>query len=184
MNIFIIGTSGTGKTPFATRLTQTFGHTHITSSAWVRTRFRARETDETRDAYTQAITDFSINLLRNDPLLCISYMREHNDLSKNCVIEGVRNPLVFFQLFDARHDIVILLNYTENPLKKTAFEEGVDVIAHYLSYAVKVGLVTPSNVVSYAFGRFFTSDPITCANTLSLEECINDFSRRMSITLE
>ncbi len=185
MKIFVIGQSGCGKTPFAENIARLLPFAHITSSAWVRSRFRSRAPDESRDSYIAAITEFSIEVLRNDPLACVSYMQAHHDLTKNCVVEGVRNPLVFFQLFDPRQDIVVFLRYEHNPFQKTAFEEGVDVIAHYIDYAKKIGLIGADRSITYTFGRFFVKDPLPQNGSKgSLEGYIGDFSRRLSIALQ
>jgi len=126
-----MGQSRTGKTPLSARIAAALEMTHIQASEWVKKRFDGTPYTD-RNAYVQAITRFSIEELQREPYACVAYIDHRNDLRRDCVVEGIRNPHDFVHLFDPRADVAVLLNHVGNPVTRTAFESGLDVIAEYL----------------------------------------------------
>jgi hypothetical protein len=153
VKVFVLGRSRTGKTPFAKRVAEATGAAHLMASEWVRSRFPDTG-HATRDAYVQAITAFSLEELRRDPSICVDYIRAHHDLTRPCVIEGVRNPYDFVHLFDPRADQVVLLDHRKNDLTETVFERGLDVIRRTLDHLAATGLLARP-VVAFAYDEIW-----------------------------
>jgi hypothetical protein len=157
MKIFVLGSSGVGKTPFARHIAEAFGVPHISASAWVRELFPAQPPAD-RAAFVEAITRFATAHLRARPDACVTYLRSHHDLERPCVIEGVRNPYDFIHLFDPREDRVVFLTFTGDHLSRTLFERGLEVIEAYLNYLVDTGLIgTQVPVLRYSYGRLYAA---------------------------
>jgi hypothetical protein len=70
------------------------------------------------------------------------------------VIEGVRSPIDFVELFDPRQDCAVFLDYTgdEKP-DVTEFEGGLSVIQKYLDWLITNGLLDARYVIRYTFPR-------------------------------
>jgi len=138
-----MGQSRTGKTPLSARIAAALEMTHIQASEWVKKRFDGTPYTD-RNAYVQAITRFSIEELQREPYACVAYIDHRNDLRRDCVVEGIRNPHDFVHLFDPRADVAVLLNHVGNPVTRTAFESGLDVIAEYLRFLDRTGVMAPT----------------------------------------
>ena len=70
--------------------------------------FSKNESDfKSKQEFTEAITKFSLDINRKDPYIVSRYLRTSNNLDQNCIIEGIRNPNDFFELFDIANDKVI-----------------------------------------------------------------------------
>src|SRR5262249_29701980 len=143
--IFVLGTSHTGKSPFARRVAEALAIPCYGASAWVRERWPdpvppPDASDAERAAFVDAITRFAIAQLRRGPAISIAHLRRHADLDRPCVIEGMRNPYDFVACFDPRRDRVVHLRYA-HAAPATAFEHGLDVIRAYLAWLAAVGLL-------------------------------------------
>ena len=66
--------------------------------------------------------------LRRDPAVSVEHLRGRADLSRPCVIEGMRNPYDFVACFDPRADVAVFLAHEGSALPATPFERGLDVI--------------------------------------------------------
>lgn len=143
MNIFIIGSSGTGKSPVAAKLAN-LGYKHIKASQYFREAFGKDQNSMDRNQFIREITEFSKAILEKDPLINVRYIK--GNLDKLNVIEGVRNPIDFFNLYEPNSDKVIYLNYLNNELIKTDFESGIDII---------LSKVNKDNLITYEFKDFW-----------------------------
>ena len=150
MHIFVLGRAGAGKTPFADAIATQLGMTRISGSEWLKPLSEGMEFP-TKQEYIDKLTELTINELKKNPNAAVDYMREHNDLSKPVVIEGLRSPSDFFQLIDLRHDLVVFLNRDPNPYQSNAYESGLIVIDKYLKWAERNGLVDKERRVSYVY---------------------------------
>lgn len=181
--VFVLGPSASGKTPFARALCDALKLPHVPASAWVRERFPGGDF-ATRADFVDAITRFSIAQLRDDPARCTDYLFAHYDLSRPCVIEGMRNPHDFVRCFDARCDIAVLLSHEGTALTPTAFERGLDVIAQYLDWLSAAGVMperAAPQCVRYRFRHFRRAEALTDTLTdamPSLDHAIEDFVAR------
>ena len=144
MKVFIIGATKSGKTTLAEKLSKKYNFKHIKASALIRDIFPKNESDfKSKQEFTEAITKFSLDINRKDPYIVSRYLRTSNNLDQNCIIEGIRNPNDFFELFDIANDKVILLKHENNDLKETEFEKGIEVIKDYLLWNLRVEIIHP-----------------------------------------
>lgn len=151
MKMFVLGRSGTGKTPLAKQTAAALHVPHIGASEWVRRMFPALPPEAPaaqRQQQIEQMTRFSLDELRRDPSSCLAYLERHHDLDHPCVIEGMRNPFDFVRTFDPRHDLVVLLERRGSPLEATGFEAGLDVIRDYLRWLTDNGLLDDDNVLA------------------------------------
>ena len=163
MKIFVIGSSQTGKSPLAKALAENMRCKYLSTSGWVRNRFTANDYPTTKEFIT-AMTEYSINELRENPDRCIEYLNEQHDLSQACVIDGVRNPHDFIKLFDPKYDSVIILQRKKNPIRPTQFESGIELISAYLQYLEKTGLIDQQleqRIYRYNYALFRESERTT-----------------------
>jgi hypothetical protein len=162
VKIFVLGRSGSGKTPMARRLAEALGLEHAPASAWVRARFPTPSpapdaSGAERQAFVDAITRFAVAELRRDPWVSLDHLVERHRLD-GCVIEGMRNPLDFVHAFDPRHDAVVWLEHTRAALAPTAFESGLDVIDGYLAWLERCGLAGGGPCLRYRYAAFRRGD--------------------------
>ncbi|MCI0459887.1 MAG: hypothetical protein L0Z62_23295 [Gemmataceae bacterium] len=153
MSLFVLGSSRTGKTPFAAQVALALGWQHLSASEWVRRRFPTAPYPD-RAAYVQAITRFALAELKRDPRACVDYLSRTYDLSRPFVIDGVRNPHDFIHLFDPRADAAVFLEHIDTDLPPTRFERGLEVIRAYLDYLGDTGLLEGERVFGYRFRAF------------------------------
>lgn len=149
MKIFIIGISKTGKSTLSTYLSNKYNLEHIKSSLSIRNSFEYKESDfNNKQDFINAITEYSIELNQKVPNFISTYIKNNYDLTKNVIIEGIRNPNNFFDLFNINEDKVIFLDYLNNEVKQTKFENGIDVIKHYLNWNLELNII-PQNRIQY-----------------------------------
>lgn len=149
MKIFIIGISKTGKSTLSTYLSNKYNLEHIQSSLSIRNSFEYKESDfNNKQDFINSITQYSIELNQKVPNFISTYIKNNYDLTKNVIIEGIRNPNNFFDLFNINEDKVIFLDYLNNEVKQTKFENGIDVIKHYLNWNLELNII-PQNRIQY-----------------------------------
>jgi hypothetical protein len=171
MKIYVMGASHTGKTPFARRVAEASGATHVAASAWVRERFPA-------GAPVDTMTSFALGELRRDPQVSVAALAPKLAAAGEvAVIEGVRNPYDFTATFDPREDRAVFLRYLgADAAPPTAFEQGLDVIRAYLGWLVANGMLDAARVTEYAFAEFGApGDP----RPGTLEHAIVDYAARV-----
>lgn len=135
-NIFVIGPSKTGKTPLADRLAASLGFARVSGSEWVRTQFKPGPDPST---FLADITAYSQQELQRNPDVCVDFIfQKYNLVGKGgFVIEGLRNPRDFMLLFRPERDLVLFLDYYNNPVTPTDFEEkGIRLISSTVSWMV------------------------------------------------
>lgn len=163
MKIFVIGQSGTGKTPIAAKISEALSFNHVKASEYFRKTFTGHSDD--RNEFTKMITEYSAHVLKENPYVNIDYLKDK--LQGNCVVEGVRNPIDFSNLFEFGKDKIIFLEYRNNPILKTDFENGLDIIESIMSWAQQQGIVSENDFIRIQFDQFFGPG--------SLEEQIEEF---------
>lgn len=154
MKIFILGMSQSGKSTLTNKLCNKYNFKHIQSSIMVRNTFKFTEKDyHNKQDFIDAITQYSIELNRKTPNAVSDYIKDNYNLN-NVIIEGIRNPNNFFQLFDIKKDKVIYLNYLNNKIEKTSFEKGLDVILNYLDWNLEMGILKESSFQKIEFNSY------------------------------
>jgi len=148
MNIFILGKSGVGKTPLAKHLAEVYHMNYVKASEYFRSTYHSKESD--RNKFIQGITTYSQKELSNNYRVNIDYLSPLH----NSVIEGIRNPIDFSNLFDFNKDIAIFLN-TQNELLSTSFENGIYCIQSILKWSVSQNITPSDHVISYSFDSFY-----------------------------
>ena len=151
MNIFLIGSSGTGKTPIATKIANYLGIKHVKASEYFRLGFSGEF--DSRDYFNQKITEYSKHELSKNPRVNIEYLQDKINIP--CVIESIRNPIEFTNLFDFKNDLVIYLNYSENKLLKTGFEKGIQLIENVCLWSIENKIMKEEQFVKVNFSQFF-----------------------------
>jgi cytidylate kinase len=146
-NIFIIGASGIGKTPLAEELAKQLKRKQISASEWVKQLFKPSSENLSREEYIKEITTYSKKRLKEEPFSCINYIEEtYPDffISGNYIIDGIRNPFDFNNLFDPKTDYVVYLNSTlKSP--KNRFEAGIILIYHQVNWLEENGIMPYNN---------------------------------------
>jgi hypothetical protein len=156
-NVFIVGETKTGKTYLANSLAAK-GLKVISASEWVKQRFvpspAAREDAST---YLLEITDYSKTVLRDDPDVCVNFIRRTYPIEEGgFIIEGLRNPRDFALLYRPKIDSVIFLHYERGP-NTTSFErQGVAAIHKYVEWLewqgiTDCGLINRYRIAAYAY---------------------------------
>lgn len=158
MNVFVLGTSESGKTPFARELARCLGLKHVMASSWVRSSVSEPLPTE-RNESTRLLTDASLEMMAQNQAACLEYLRASNDLTVASVIEGLRNPHDFIHLYRPGIDCVVILEYTgEKSVLPTVFDEGVEVTKSYVSFVQKCGVLPGTHVVRYSFPLFYPAN--------------------------
>ncbi|GEM_PF-6190117 len=159
MKLILIGQSQSGKTTLAKQIAQSYGFQHISASNWVKQRWSFSLEDFTsREAYIKAITEYSLECLREDPNACVDYIREQCGGTDKTVIDGIRNPYDFVNLFDWRCDRCIHLIYERNPISTNGFEQGLGVIQAYLTWLLDNSLIQKHQMITLNFQAFHKED--------------------------
>ena len=158
MKLLILGPSQSGKTTLAKQIAQTYGFAHISASEWIKQSWPPSPEDfPHRNAYIQAITDYSLTALRQSPHACIDYIRDRLPHSGSTVIDGIRNPHDFIHLFDWQSDRCLSLIYQHCPVPSNEFEQGLVVIEAYLNWLLTNRLIQHSQAIAIKFQAFQTN---------------------------
>lgn len=150
MNIFVIGQSGCGKTPFAEMIAPKLGMKHISASEWLKPITEGKDFP-TKQEHIDGLTAISILELQKNPNACVDYIRSKYDLTHPMVIEGVRNPRDFLNLADMNRDVFVFLNRRPNPYRPSSFDRGVVVISDYVHWAVSNHLADKEKRVNFVY---------------------------------
>lgn len=188
MNIFVLGMTKTGKTTVADRIAQKMGYERVSGSTWVKNRYVVPPGMVVGSPeYLQGITAYSCEALASNPDACVDFIRANHNVSEGfLVIEGLRNPRDFTLLFRPNEDLLILLNYPDNPVVPSEFERhGVRAIRDIAEWMVTTGMLNPDRVLKINLGglhgdrlplaneRYETPMPIACRNLdEAMEACL------------
>lgn len=127
MNLFIIGSTKSGKTTLAKTIAES---NHIEASYDLKEKFPIKSYEDKSD-YVCRITQEAINILKEDPDYFYNHIKSKIVNDKLNVISGVRNINDFIKLFNIETDKVLLLNCS--PF--TLFEEyGLNAIVDYIKF--------------------------------------------------
>jgi len=169
---FVLGSSNSGKTPFARHLAGALGLPVVSASEWFRANFPPQGSTS-RQEHTDALVQFNNTVMGADPDFNLRYLREHHDLNAACVIEGFRNPRDFAIEFNARRDRAILLQCEETEIIPTSFDKGLTVIRDYLAYLQSIGMVRADQVTHVNMKRF-----------ADIERSVFDYLRSLDVEVE
>jgi len=139
MNYFIIGNTKSGKTGVAKILQRKHKNLDfLSASEMIKIEFIKKypERFSNLGEYVKTITNFSVNLLQNDPKANAKYLKLklQQNKEKSFIIDGLRNPIDFMEIFNPLEDVIIYIdNYDKIP--KTNFEEyGINAIRSYFNF--------------------------------------------------
>lgn len=150
MKVFVIGQSGSGKTPFAEMIAPRLGVPFYSASEWLKPITQGKAF-LTKQEHIDGLTAISIKELQKNPNACLDYLRANHDLTQPCVIEGVRNPRDFIHLVDLNKDLLVFLNRKPNPYRPSTFDRGVVVISDYVHWVVANGLMDKERRVNFMY---------------------------------
>ena len=165
---FIIGISGSGKTTLARKMAEKWNVPYISASECLAD--VPLPPGCSRQERAEYLSDYTTNILRKNPGFCSNYLQQKhgkdtlmygnepvaNPESRcSAVIEGIRNPYDFMQLFRPENgDEVVSIEYNNNPCQKTYFEQGLEVIDSYLYWLVQNNVMDPWQYQRISFDRF------------------------------
>lgn len=156
MSIFIVGPTGIGKTTLSDAVAARFGLQRVSGSEWVKRRFgefTGTGASGDKAAYTAAITAYSRQALRADPRACVSYLRHRYDLDGAAlVVEGLRNPHDFHQLFRPERDVAIVLQFRDSAGSSSFEIGGVRLIRDGLQWLVEQQVLESDRFLSFSVG--------------------------------
>ena len=135
---------------------------YVKASTYFRSTYKSNESD--RNKFIQGITKYSQTELSKNYRVNIDFLSPLN----NSVIEGIRNPIDFSNLFNFNKDIAIFLD-TQNELLNTSFENGIDCIQSLLKWSVSQNITPSEHIISYSFSSFYGKEN-------SLENIIKELS--------
>lgn len=141
MKIFIIGPTGSGKSTLANNLSKRLHWPVISAGGWIRD---ILEEFTHSPAVAQKLSRASEKVLKYDPLFCVKWIKSilsgYYDYTKNVIIEGIRSPADFEELWESE-DLILWLS--GNPLSK--FEkEGLESISKLIETKDALALYNPS----------------------------------------
>lgn len=144
MNIFIIAKTQAGKTTLSNNLLELTSNSRIIKmSEYFRTHFVKKESDFlTNKEYVQAMTDFSVAILKDNKNFNIEYIASKYNLEDFDIniFEGIRNINDFIYFFNPNEDKVIIIETISNNAL-TVFDEGVDIIKGYVDWLKKCNIL-------------------------------------------
>jgi GTPase SAR1 family protein len=152
VKIFILGTSQSGKTTLAKAICQQLPLQHVSASTWIRKHFH--ENTQDKQTLIASMTAFATQKLKLNPFACIEELQKKYDLNQPSVIEGIRNPFDFANLFDPNTDRVIRITYKNNKLQPTEFEKGLEVVDDLLTWMINNQMMTDTQVLNLDFEHF------------------------------
>ena len=159
MRIFIVGLPRSGKTTVAKAIVEEHGYQYIDAMSWVRSTFRAANSDEHPHQYEDEYQQYLTRRMQVNPLFVIDNIYEIMETNENedpvdpiFVIDGVSSPKDFTALFDYRQDIVVFLNRTDNEHEYRDHENiGTSVIRDYCFWLSSAGLLDKQHWLEYNF---------------------------------
>jgi nicotinamide riboside kinase len=170
MKVFVIGYTNTGKTTLAARIATALELPMVRANEWVEASLGSEAVEyASKTDRAQVYTQYSTDHLRVDPAVALRYMSTRFDVSRPCVIEGLRNPRDFLHLYDPRFDLVVLVDRV-GVTASSVFESGVDHIADYLRYLDSAGLMSTQNqhsVIRCLHEDFGASVETACATVVA-----------------
>lgn len=138
-NVFFIGPTKVGKSTLAWTLcfeTPDVYLVPVQASKWIKEQYSAASFASYPE-YVAFLTQKSRELLAKDPDCAVKRIKQSfNCCGGGCLIEGVRNPRDFMQLFDYRKDLVVFLSRNGMEVVNE-FEEGIEVIKQYVKWLEK-----------------------------------------------
>lgn len=110
MKMFIIGVTGSGKTTLARKVAEAASQREdvvvISASGWVRALTGIKGHS---NADVQVLTERSKEELAKNPTVALDWVRGQIQGCRPTIIEGCRNPVDFFGLYDPCEDYVVFI---------------------------------------------------------------------------
>jgi len=132
MNVFVIGTTNSGKTTLSSALSTQLNFKHIQISKILKEQ-NAIVSTESYNQYIHRLTEVAKIILRTHPDFFVDYIKK--EASENNIIEGCRNIRDFMLLFNPKTDVVIHV-IGSNGI--TEFEsEGLHIIIESVNFMSK-----------------------------------------------
>lgn len=148
MKILLIGYSGVSKSPLGHKLVDAIPNSQfIGASEWVRSQCPI-------DSTVTELTAYSNDKLSKNPRSCLNFMMSKYNLNnKISIIDGIRNPFDFTNLFYYPLDIVIFLS-RNGIIPKSSFEKnGIKAIRSYINFLLSEKLISQSKVIDIHFTK-------------------------------
>lgn len=154
MTIYIVGATKSGKTPIGLEIEQLNPKwKSITASEWVKSKFKPSSDQLSIAEFVDEITKFSIEELNKDLDQCIHFIKRtycKDYLEGTLVIDGIRNPRDFTNLFQPNRDKILFIQKEGND-NWTKFESGIEVIKNYVEWLTSNSLLDKDNVEHFTY---------------------------------
>lgn len=159
MKIFVVGYTGTGKTSIATWIAEDIGGTLISGSSWIKKELPEIEKMCDRESAVELMTKTSQSLLSKDHRCAAKVISAEVALATGTpVIEGLRNPTDFVELYNPSEDLIIYISRSTSKSKDrqhkfqaaTAFERlGIAAIKSYVDFCISVNGIVRANIIDF-----------------------------------
>lgn len=191
--VFIIGRTSSGKTPIAQKGFASAGFHHISASQYFSGAFPDQKLALARRhvsadhptmlKFQEEMADFCKSELAKDPDCNLRHLEKSiRAAGKSCVIEGIRNPYEFLNLYNPATDFVIFLDHAGGVIQPTIFDaRGVPLIRETLLWMLDAGVAPKDSVVEFSYGENWLNGRYLAANTPFLNKTFLKNDTRQAI---
>ena len=82
-------------------------------------------------------------------------------MSKDCVIEGIRNPNDFMAFFNPKTDYVLELYYVYTDIIPSKIESGISVIRDIIQWNIAQGIMDKKQYYEFNFEYFWDKERVS-----------------------
>ena len=155
MKILIICLPESGRTTIAKVISQQDKSFYISGFDWVKSTFRSKKMDESKDDYDRALNDFVKGRIKINPYLFVDNIYDIMDLNKEhdyYIVDGINSPKDFVHLFDYNKDVALFLNRTDAPdYIEGQNHLGVNIMRDYCLWLATMDLLPKARWLEYYF---------------------------------
>lgn len=191
-NIFVVGWSQAGKTPFSHYVAKRLGANHVEALQWLRRQFQSGiDSWHLLLLDRHNVNELTLSDLAGNPEACTDYVLEKMDGDGVNVIDGIYDGGDFERLFRPDRDVVVVLEHKVDEgrrLKPTSYEARLEAILARIGDLSGRGELPAERLFFYEFAEHIcirhSGMPVAQTapsryNSPSLELAMRDFAVRM-----